>query len=223
MNKTNTTYLSKVYSPKRKPYTNYPIKLANLIIDRYVGVEPKDFLDVGCGRGELSIHLSKYHRVHAIDNSDFEHPSNYKYSHVDLAEGINLPTNKFDIVFSKSVIEHFRDPLKLLGEMKRVLKPGGLLICMTPDWESQYRNFYNDCTHVSPFTRKSLTDALNISEFEEVDVEMLYQLPFTWNNDFAKVIPKIINCLTPYAIYDKTKLTRFSREKMLIGKATKPL
>ena len=111
------------------------------------------------------------------------------------------------------MIEHFRNPLDLLEEMKRVLKPNGTFICMTPDWESQYRNFYNDCTHVSPFSRKSLRDALNICELKEIKVKHLYQLPFTWNNKITRIIPKIINIITPYEIYDKAKLTRFSREK----------
>jgi len=111
---------------------------------------PLDLLDVGCGRGELSLYFSKFHRVHAIDNSAYDHPSDYKYTHQDLTKGISMPSDSFDIVFSKSVIEHFHDPFALLVEMRRLLRPGGTFICLTPDWESQFRNFYNDCTHVSP-------------------------------------------------------------------------
>ena len=38
--------------------------------------------------------------------------------------------NFFDIVYSKSVIEHFHNPDKLISEMYRVLKPGGELRIM---------------------------------------------------------------------------------------------
>ena len=221
MNKKSTSYLSKVYSKQNKPFTSYPEKLARMLLEQYMPRGRSNLLDIGCGRGELSLHFSKYHNVHAIDNSDFKHPTNYKYTHMDLVRGIDLPDNSFDIIFSKSVIEHFRNPLDLLEEMKRVLKPNGTFICMTPDWESQYRNFYNDCTHVSPFSRKSLRDALNICELKEIKVKHLYQLPFTWNNKITRIIPKIINIITPYEIYDKAKLTRFSREKMLIAQAKK--
>ena len=213
MNKKSTSYLSKVYSKQNKPFTSYPEKLARMLLEQYMPRGRSNLLDIGCGRGELSLHFSKYHNVHAIDNSDFKHPTNYKYTHMDLVRGIDLPDNSFDIIFSKSVIEHFRNPLDLLEEMKRVLKPNGTFICMTPDWESQYRNFYNDCTHVSPFSRKSLRDALNICELKEIKVKHLYQLPFTWNNKRTRIIPKIINIITPYEIYDKAKLTRFSRER----------
>jgi len=184
---------------------------------------PLDLLDVGCGRGELSLYFSKFHRVHAIDNSAYDHPSDYKYTHQDLTKGISMPSDSFDIVFSKSVIEHFHDPFALLVEMRRLLRPGGTFICLTPDWESQFRNFYNDCTHVSPFSRKSLRDALSICEYEAIQVEKLYQLPFTWLHPLARTIPPIINALTPYALYEKTSLTRFSKEKMLIARAKKPL
>lgn len=223
MNKKSTSYLSKVYSKTNKPYTTYPSKLARLLLDRYMPQGKCDLLDVGCGRGELSLQFSRKHRVHAIDNSDFKHPQDYKYTHVNLIDGINLPENAFDIVFSKSVIEHFHNPLDLLNEMRRVIKPGGRIVCMTPDWESQYRNFYNDCTHVSPFSQKSLRDALSICEFKNIEVQKLYQLPFTWNGSILKIIPKCINALVPYTLYAKTKLTRFSKEKMLIAVATKPL
>ena len=31
----------------------------------------------------------------------------------------------------------------------RVLKPGGLLLSMVPDWESQYKKFYDDLYEVT--------------------------------------------------------------------------
>jgi SAM-dependent methyltransferase len=45
------------------------------------------------------------------------------------AEGENLPfeTGAFDIVLSDNVVDHARDPRRILEEIARVLKPGGLL------------------------------------------------------------------------------------------------
>jgi 2-polyprenyl-3-methyl-5-hydroxy-6-metoxy-1,4-benzoquinol methylase len=39
----------------------------------------------------------------------------------------------FDIVYSRSVWEHLTDPEKVMSEVGRVLKPGGLLILTTPN------------------------------------------------------------------------------------------
>ena len=218
MNKKSTSYLSKVYSKQNKPFTSYPEKLARMLLEQYMPRGRSNLLDIGCGRGELSLHFSKYHNVHAIDNSDFKHPTNYKYTHMDLVRGIDLPDNSFDIIFSKSVIEHFRNPLDLLEEMKRVLKPNGTFICMTPDWESQYRNFYNDCTHLTFFEEISQRRSKYLRT-KRNQSETPLSATFTWNNKITRIIPKIINIITPYEIYDKAKLTRFSREKMLIAQA----
>ena len=106
--------------------------------------------------------------------------------------------------------------------MIRVLRPGGLFLCLTPDWETQYRNFYNDCTHVKPFTKMSLEDQLTIVGLNNIDVEQFHQLPFVWKNNAFKIIPSIIASITPYSIYRKSKLTRFSRELMLLATARKP-
>ena len=59
---------------------------------------------------------------------------------------------RFDIVFSKSVIEHIQNTDHFLGEAKRLLKPEGKIVIMCPAWESQAKHFYDDYTHIKPFT-----------------------------------------------------------------------
>ena len=82
----------------------------------------------------------------------------------------------FDIVFSKSVIEHFYYPEKIFKEVFRVLKPGGKVITLTPDWTYNYKIFYEDYTHRTPFMYESLRDIQLINGFIEVQVEFFYQL-----------------------------------------------
>jgi len=43
-----------------------------------------------------------------------------------------FPDDTFDIVFHQGLLEHFRDPLPLLREDLRVLKPGGYLLVDVP-------------------------------------------------------------------------------------------
>ena len=66
--------------------------------------------------------------------------------------------NFFDIVFSKSFIEHFYYPEEIFKEAHRILKPSGILINLTPEWNYIYKSFYDDYTHRTPFTKKSLEE-----------------------------------------------------------------
>ena len=55
-----------------------------------------------------------------------------------------------------SVIEHIQNPTNILKEILRVLKIGGILIIITPNFKYLHKNFYDDPTHIRPYTEKSL-------------------------------------------------------------------
>ena len=59
-----------------------------------------------------------------------------------------------------AVIEHLRDPSNFLNESMRVLKPGGFIWLSTPNWQHCFKSFYNDYTHVMPYTPVSLVRLL---------------------------------------------------------------
>ena len=61
--------------------------------------------------------------------------------------------NSVDIIFCNSVIEHIYNISNFFSEIYRVLKKGGILIIITPNFTYDFKNFYDDPTHVNPFTR----------------------------------------------------------------------
>ena len=86
---------------------------------------------------------------------DFE-----KVSICDIeTEKLPFKDDTFDIIYSKSFIEHLYYPERYLKEAYRVLKPGGILLTLVPDWESNYKIYFDDFTHRTPFTIISLRDA----------------------------------------------------------------
>src|SRR5258708_1717297 len=104
-------------------------------------------LDVGCGRGELLYHL-KQRGAKAV-GMDYAAPAlalAKKTSGADvcLADAKKLPFHDgvFDRVFLMSVVDHLHDwELEAsLAELKRVLKPGGLMLvntCVNTDYHKR--------------------------------------------------------------------------------------
>jgi len=124
----------------------------------------------------------------------------------------------YDYVFCKSVLEHISNTQHFLSETKRILNEGGLAIFLVPDWNSQWKSFYDDSTHIKPFTKKGLTQALTLAGFEDVKCEYFYQLPFSWG--WLWWVPHML-WFFPYKYRMLCKLIRFSKERMLLGTGVK--
>lgn len=196
-------------------------------------------LDVGCGD---CTYLEKgfwaFHHADGIDCDrryvramGFKEPGKM-YRDV-LPYSINFNTDKlpyadnsFDIVFTKSVIEHIANTEHFLSELKRVLKPGGKIIVLTPAWEYNYKDFYNDYTHVKPFHRKGLQDALKINGFSNVNVEYHYHLPWLWKKPALFPLVLFLRIFSRWKWKNREENIhrvniRFSQEVQLLGVAIK--
>ena len=93
---------------------------------------------------------------------------------------------------------------------------------MTPDWETIYETFYEDFTHRTPFTKKSLEDINELSGFKNISVEKFLQLPLLWkNNYFLKLLSKLTKHFVPNYFIKKSKWVRFSKEVMLLSYSEK--
>jgi len=215
-------YLEIVYNLKNRPLTNYPEKLAKYVVKNYNIKEKDKFLELGCGRGDFINEFTKLNLdTFAIDNNSFykEKINTKNFFNVDLEKN-ELPFDNdfFDVVYSKSFIEHFYYPEKIFIEASRVLKKGGKFINLTPDWEVIYKEFYDDYTHRTPFTANSLKDIYLINGFQNVEVKKFKQLPALWNNNFfLKILSEFTRIFSPIILKKKSKWIRFSKEIMLIG------
>ncbi len=220
-------YVEVVYNEKDRPFTRYPNQLSRYLFQKYEMVPGQKIVDVGCGRGEfLNGFIQCGLHGYGVDQSIVANticPDGEITQSDLLHESLPYPDSTFDVVYSKSVLEHFYYPENLVQEFYRVVKPGGLIITMVPDWEAVYKTFYEDYTHRTPFTLDSLRDILLIHGFEQVMVHKFRQLPFLWSLPWLWPFLTFIAWVTPIRLSKHTKLTRFSREIMLLSSAVKPV
>ena len=97
-------------------------------------------LDVGCGDGEALIFLAGLGwRVSGVEFDPMAVRA-ARARGLDVIEGeigsADLADDCFDVVTSSHVLEHVHDPRAFLGESRRVLKTGGVLVAVTPNARS---------------------------------------------------------------------------------------
>jgi SAM-dependent methyltransferase len=233
-----STYLETHYFRNEYSETAYPQKLCDYIalgcIAPKLGeIRGKSLLDVGSGKGNHLVGFSRRGMVtsgldkrkeclEALDQFDIR-VCDLEKDPFPFSEG------SFDCVFSKSVIEHVANTDNFFSEIFRVLRPGGLTVLLTPDWQTQAHIFWDDYTHVKPWTRKGLQNALNIHGFEKVESVLFRQLPLVWKHPFLERVCDLI-AIAPESWKWKDReekefreWVRFSKEKMLLATAMRPL
>ncbi len=120
-------------------------------------------LDIGAGRGSF-VSEARRGGLRAL-GLDMQVEATQLWGRTGVSgvvgDGTKTPFRgaSFDVVRMKEVIEHIQDPLSLVREARRILKPGGLLLAHVPTTYSQFYpvgNFWDDYTHVRPFSRVGL-------------------------------------------------------------------
>ena len=228
MSSAKRDYVDVVYNEQDRPLTAYPQQLARHLFDRFGLKQGDKLLDIGCGRGEfLRGFIDCGVAGYGVDQSRAAERfcPNAELRTADLENnGIPYDDESFDVVYSKSVIEHFYYPERMVQEMYRVLKPGGLAITLCPDWEFNYRIYFEDYTHRTPFMQSSLRDIHLIHGFEDINVGRFRQLPILWGaGKMLLPLAELTRVLAPTFLKPYSKWIRFSKEIMLISIARKPL
>jgi ubiquinone/menaquinone biosynthesis C-methylase UbiE len=139
-------------------------------------------LDVGAGYCSFINAVTAARRV-AVDIHDelAEHAAPgvecVQASATDMAQ---LDTETFDVVFASNLLEHLsrEDIAAALGEFRRVLRDGGRLILVQPNFRLRPGEYFDDYTHLTPLSDRSLCDMLTVAGFSIVRAEPRF-LPLT--------------------------------------------
>jgi len=137
-------------------------------------------MDLGCGHGALVYFARQagYTKVRGVDGSSQQVESAHRLGIQGVDGGdvmgtlSGLESESHDCIIMFDVIEHFaRDELiRVVDEVRRVLKPGGRWLIHAPNAESPFgaRMRFWDFTHEMAFTRTSIAQVLYSSEFSDV-------------------------------------------------------
>jgi SAM-dependent methyltransferase len=93
-------------------------------------------IDVGCGTGELKSYVAplvnRYVGVDVVRYESF--PPDAEFVQIDLDNThVPLSDGSADIVAAVETIEHLENPRAFFRELRRLTKPGGLIIVTTPN------------------------------------------------------------------------------------------
>lgn len=140
-------------NPNNKGFWNRYAKLYDFEINRFSGkayaemyrlmaasLSPDmDVLEVATGTGLIAVNIASH--VRHVEATDFspkmieaakkkKAPGNVRFS-VEDATGLSFSNNSFDAAIISNALHIMPEPVKVLAEIKRVLKPEGLLIAPT--------------------------------------------------------------------------------------------
>ena len=148
-------------------------------IRRYAQCSTGRILDIGCGRGVMLADLKKKGwDCYGTEQSDIVGDPLYAYNGIKIKtisdiKSCEYSKNFFDCVSLWHVLEHLADPVGTLQEIRRILKPGGILVIEVPNfssWQSRlglWRWIYLEVPrHLYHFSMRSLIGLLEKNGFQ---------------------------------------------------------
>ena len=123
------------------------------LIQKYVPLERRKILDVGCGVGMYLLAMRDFSEgVYGVDiDGEWAAQAHHHLPNIALTPAEQLPFVRgfFDVVLLHEVLEHLEDDQRAIREACRVLAPGGRIVIFAPNrlypfethgifWRGQY-------------------------------------------------------------------------------------
>ena len=133
-------------------------------------VRPEDtVLELGCGYGDFINNIQCAIKI-GVDRwsgiAEYLNPG----VRAEVGEITNLSciaSHSVDFVFASNIFEHLTkaEMAECLSEVRRVLRPEGTLNIVQPNYRLCYAEYFDDYTHVSIYSDRSLSDFLRANGF----------------------------------------------------------
>jgi predicted SAM-dependent methyltransferase len=184
-------------------------------LQRFVDPHSATVVDLGAGYCDFINHIKAKHK-YAVDIN--EDSRKYCGAGVNfLSEPINalvtFADHSVDVVFASNLLEHLNDAEldSATTEFKRILKPGGRVVLVQPNYRYAYKEYFDDYTHKKVFSHISLNDYFNSRGYETESIEPRF-LPFSLKSRLPKSY--FLTKLYLYLFYRP-----FAKQMMLVFKS----
>jgi SAM-dependent methyltransferase len=150
---------------------------------RYVGGPDRRVLDLGCRDGAMTRAYTEGNDVVGVD-ADREALAEAEKLGIetrwaDLDQQLPFEDGSFDVVVAGELLEHLRDPRRLVAEVRRVLRGGGTFVASVPNaYRVKNRLRFllgrrpeDDPTHLQMFSPNEVRTLL--AGFEDVQVHFI--------------------------------------------------
>jgi SAM-dependent methyltransferase len=179
-----------VYDPRRRPIWR---EVARYIQSRYIP-DGSRVLDLGAGYCDFINAITARER-YAVDI--FERLHEFAGPGVTATIGDCTDLSMFgdgslDVIFASNLFEHLTHEqlLATINEVRRVLRAGGRLILMQPNFKYCYRTYFDDYTHLQIFTHDGIYDLLEMAGLKIEEMQPRF-LPVNMKSTLKLNIPLI--------------------------------
>lgn len=96
-------------------------------------IDARQVLDFGCGdNSELARYRTSQRQVWGVDLQSHPHLHHAEWFRLlDSSSRAPFADGTFDVIGSSWVLEHIRQPARFLGEIQRLLRPGGFFVSLS--------------------------------------------------------------------------------------------
>jgi SAM-dependent methyltransferase len=137
-------------------------------------------LDAGCGSGRTMDELARLGPVSGFDLNPLGVEAARVRGHADVqaaaVEDIPHEDGAFELITCLDVLEHTADDVRSLRELRRVARPGGLLVATVPAYQALWSDHDEANHHYRRYRRSSLRRAAAAAGWDPVS--------FTYFNSF---------------------------------------
>ena len=185
----SSSYLARLYANRFKPGERVAKErlwkvLIEAFLQRYV---PPDavVVDIGGGYGEFATHVRAGRRIIIDLNPDAAGAATagVEVFHADVThlERLTELTGAADVVFISNLLEHLASAeavVQTLDGCAKLLRPGGTLMIIQPNFRFAFREYYDFIDHRIPLTDRSLRELVQLAGFR-IDELIARFLPYS--------------------------------------------